>query len=321
VIEPRRDAYGAEANISQLGDYLELLALAQRSLTRAELADYLGDLNWVVRSSQELYHSGGPEPAVDELPADAAGEDTGFSLETEISDRVFELLSDRAELLGDLYPFELSPTRLIRRQPVEPRYDAYVALLAITVAHHYEVSTDETPERAFESLVATAMTARGLLTVDTGAAARATGDFRAMVREAAKDVRLTAAPDAVPSRTHANEEGVDTLSHMSWGDTRPGHWLFLGQATCYQSGGWMRKIKEPLTGQWRALLGSTIEPWAYLAVPHHVEPAQMVHLAVGTNRMVLDRLRLCRHLDEVTGAQRQIIEAVERAGAYHPGYS
>jgi hypothetical protein len=317
VIEPEKDAYGAEADTSHLADYLELLALADRPLRRAELADYLADLKWTVRS-RELYHQGVPvgggEPDEDELDGG-----TGVSPATEAADRVFEVLADRAELLGDLYPFEVSGSELTRRAP-DARHDVYIALLAITVAHHYEVATDEAPERVFEDVVAQVMSSRGLLTVDMAAAGRGSGDFRDAVRNAADGIGLVSAPDAAPSRTHANEEGVDTVSHLSWSDKRPGHWIFIGQATCGQSGTWQRKIQEPWPDQWQPMLGSSVTPWAYLAVPHHVETPQMSHLSVGTGRLVLDRLRLCRHVEQLTSSQRQVIDAVLADGVYHPGY-
>ncbi len=318
MIEPRKDAYGAEADTSHLADYLELLTLADRPLRRPELADYLADLKWTVRS-RELYHQGVPA-ATDEPDEDELDGGTGVSPAEEAANRVFELMADRAELLGDSYPFEVSGSQLIRREAPDPRHDGYVALLAITVAHHYEVSTDAAPERVFEAVVAQAMGSRELLTVDMGDTGRASGNFREAVRSAGESIGLVAAPDAVTSRTQANEEGVDTLSHLSWGDTRPGHWIFIGQATCGQSGTWQRKIQEPWPEQWQPMLGSSVRPWAYLAVPHHVETPQMMHLSAGTGRLVLDRLRLCRHIARLTPSQQQVINAVLAEGAYHPTY-
>jgi hypothetical protein len=316
VIEPRQDAYGAEADTTHLADYLELLALAHHPLKRADLADFLGDLGWPVRS-RELYHQAVPgpdaEPSQDELDGGP-----GVSPAAEAADRVFQLILDRSALLGDLYPFEFQEPQVVRHRRPDQRHDAYLCLLAITVAHHYSVNTPTSPERVFESVVAQAMTARGLATVDMGAAGRGTGDFRDAVRAAATALALVPAPDAAPSRRHANEEGVDTVSHLTWGDTRGGHWIFIGQATCGQSGTWQTKIQQPLPGQWGPMLTSLVPPIAYLAVPHHVETQQMLHLSTGTRRLVLDRLRLCRHLGAVTADQRDVLDAVVGEGAYHP---
>ncbi len=319
MIEPRKDAYGAEADTSHLADYVELLALAGRTLRRADLSDYLGDLNWLVRS-RELYHAAGPgtpdaEPSQDELESGP-----GVSPADEAAARVFDLLSDREALLSDRYPFVNDGVQLNAVDLIEG-HRLYLALLAITVAHHYDVAAPAAPEYAFEAIVADAMAARGLLTIDMGEAGRASNDFREAVRSAGEAIGVLPSPDAAPSKEHANEEGVDTVSHLSWGDTRPGHWLFIGQATCAKSGEWGRKMSEPKPGQWGRLLGSVIRPIPYLAVPHHMETPQMLHLSTGDGRLILDRLRLCRHLPSVGIDQQGILDAVLREPVYHPSYS
>ncbi len=320
MIEPRKDAYGADADTTHLADYLELLALAGRPLKRANLADYLGDTNWPVRS-RELYHAAGPgtvgaEPSEDELESGP-----GVSPADEAAGRVFDLLAEREALLGDLYPFANDGLELTVVVPAEEDHALYLALLAITVAHHYDVAAPAAPERAFEGMVADAMRARGLLTVDMGHAGRATTDFRAAVRSAGETIRLLPSPDAAPSRRYANEEGVDTVSHLSWGDTRAGHWLFIGQATCAKSGEWRRKICEPKPPQWGPLLGSVIRPIAYLAVPHHMETPQMLDLSTREERLVLDRIRLCRHLPSLRASWSELLDAVLSEPVYHPSYA
>ena len=319
MIEPRKDAYGADADTTHLADYLELLALAGRPLKRAGLSDYLGDLNWPVRS-RELYHAAGPgtvgaEPSEDELESGP-----GVSPADEAAGRVFDLLAERHELLGVRYPFVNDGLELTVVDSIGEDQRLYLALLAITVAHHYDVAAPAVPEREFEAIVADAMAARGLLTVDMGEAGRTTPDFREAVRSAGEDIGVLPSPDSAPSREHANEEGVDTISHLSWGDTRPGHWLFIGQATCATSGEWRRKICEPKPRQWGPLLGSVIRPIAYLAVPHHMETHQMLDVSSREGSLVLDRIRLCRHLPSLRGSLRSILDAVLSERVYHPAY-
>jgi len=319
LIEPRKDAYGIEADTTHLADYLELLALTGRPLRRADLSDFLADNNWVVRS-RELYHAASPglpgsEPAEDDLDGDL-----GVSPPDDAAGRVFDLLIAREELLGDRYPFVSDSVQLSVREPLTDVHRLYLALLAITVAHHYDVSSPAAPEHAFEAVVASAMAARGLRTVDMGLTGRTSNDFRAAVRTAGESIGVLPAPDAAPSKRHANEEGVDTVSHLSWGDARPGHWLFIGQATCAKSNEWAKKMAEPKAGQWGKLLGSVIRPIAYLAVPHHVETHQMLHLSTGDERLVLDRIRLCRHLPSLDADQEGILAAVLSEPVYHPSY-
>jgi len=315
VIEPRRDAYGPEADTGNLADYLELLALARTPLRRAELADYLAEERWVVRS-RELFHDLDPEedsPGEDQqdggagpLPADVAAAD------------VFELLQFRADQLQEHYPFELVGNQLCLREPLEDNQKPYLSLLAITVAHHYSVETSLHPERVFESLVASVMRTRGLTSVDTGEVGRGTGDFRALVRNVAERLELIAAPDAASSRAAANEEGVDTVSHLSWGDVRPGHWVFIGQATCAQSNEWARKVLEPKPPQWGPLLSCVVKPLAYLAVPHHVESAHLLYISNSSERLVLDRLRLARQSRDLSDDELTLLEEVTGAAVHHP---
>lgn len=320
MIEPRKDAYGAEADTSSLADYLELLALTGRPLKRANLSDFLADTGWPVRS-RELYYAAGAGTAGAEPHEDELESGPGVSPADESARRVFDLLSDRETMLGNLYPFVNDGLQLSAVASRDPSHHIYLALLAITVAHHYDVAAPSAPEDAFEAVVADAMAARGLLTVNMALEGRRNMDFRDAVRIVGEAIGVLPAPDAAPSKTHANEEGVDIVSHLSWGDTRPGHWLFIGQATCAKSGEWARKMSEPKPGQWGRLLGSAIGPTAYLAVPHHVESPQMLHLSTGVGRLILDRLRLCRHLPGLRTELEGILEAVLGEPVYHPSYA
>jgi len=315
VITPLKDAYGPEADRSNVADYLELLALAGTPLRRAELADFLNEVDWVVRS-RELYQlgeAGSDEPSEDEdeggagaAPSDLAASD------------VFELLALRAEALDQRYPFVLTATRLEARDALADEHLPYLTLLAITVAHHHRVDTHVAPERVFETCVAQAMSARGLRTVDTGALGRGAGRFGELVVSVGEAVGLIGDPGRAIYRTHANEEGVDTVSHLSWGDLRAGHWVFIGQATCAKSNEWARKIEEPRPEQWGDLITCVVPPIGYLAVPHHVEDEQIMYLSRNHRRLVLDRLRLSRHLGQPSAQQVAVLDAVRSADVFHP---
>lgn len=314
MITPIKDGYGPEADRSNLADYLEVLALSGDSLRRAELADFLSDRDWVVRS-RELFELGDP---LDEEPSEDEDEGGAGAAPSEVAaGDVFEVLALRMQELGDRYPFFLTDTRLELRDPQTDDHAAYLALLAITIAHHHKLSCGVAPERLFEECVAQAMTSRGLRTVDTGAVGRGQGKFPELVLAVGDAIGLVGAPAAAVYRTSANEEGVDTVSHLTWGDQRAGHWVFIGQATCAKSNEWARKIEEPRPEQWKDLLTSVVPPIGYLAVPHHVEDAHMTHLSRNHSRLVLDRLRLSRHLVPSAG-QAAIVEAVRSADVFHP---
>lgn len=314
MISPRRDAYGPEADRSNLADYLEILALDGQSLRNAELADFLKDRDWVVRS-RELFQDGSAddEPTEDDEDGGVAASPSEIA-----AGDVFEVLSLRADALGERYPFDIDDSQVSVRPELTDNHLPYLALLAVTVAHHQELETDLVPERVFEECVAQVMATRGLLTIDTGAAGRGVGGFAHLVRGVGNAIGLIAAPSDALYRTHAKEEGVDTVSHLSWGDHRAGHWVFIGQATCAKSNEWAQKIQEPRSEQWGDLLTCVVPPVAYLAVPHHVEDEQMANLSRNHGRLVLDRLRLSRHLGPLSDQQTALLNVVRAADVYHP---
>jgi hypothetical protein len=310
TIEPRTDVYGKEADGSALADYVELLALADQRLTQADLADLIADNDWKVRS-RELFQA---IPAItdddDEPLADAVERDLQEHPAADASRHVFDILDERASLLGIDYPFLRTGAQLEKRVPLEGRHNRYLCLLATTVAHSYRVPTAANPRELFEELVADSLAARLVLTVNMGQIGREQADFGQALEQAAGKLALQAAPDAAPRRTFANEAGVDTVSHLGWGDLRPGHWVLIGQATCGKSETWPRKIMEPTPDTWGPWLGSLVAPIPFLAVPHHIEAHHLYQLTSTYRRLVLDRLRLCPHLSSLTEAQESLLNDV-----------
>jgi hypothetical protein len=309
-IEPRIDAYGKEADGTALADYIELLALTGESLTVADLGDVISDNNWKVRSRelffipQDEVRDPDSEPSEDVVDAELI-EMPGL----EHAKWVFQILTERQELLEELYPFEVAGVRLIAKARRDV-HSAYLTLLAITVAHAYHLDTTSNPRELFEQLVARVLTARGVSTIDMASAGRAAGDFVEALEAAAADVGLTAAPNAAARRTNAQEAGVDTLSHFSWGDHRAGHWVFIGQATCGRTESWGAKINQPTPGSWGPWLNCLVHPIPYLAVPHHAEERHVEYLTDTHRKLVLDRIRLCRHVGEPSAEEATLLDEV-----------
>lgn len=311
TIEPRADAYGKEADGSALADYLELLALTGQSLTQADLTDIIKDNDWKVRS-RELFQAipftgGGSD---DEPQEDSIDRDLLDHPAAEAARHVFDIISERASLLGDDYPFYMDGARLEVRPSRENNHNRYLCLLATTVAHSYDVPTSTNPRELFEGIVAQSLAARPVLTVNMGEIRRQQGDFARALDIAAGRLELQAAPDAAPRRTHAHDAGVDTLSHLQWGDLRPGHWVLIGQATCGKSETWPRKIMEPTPDSWGPWMGSLVPPIPYLAVPHHVEAHHLYQLTSTHRRLILDRLRLCPQLSDLDSEQQILLDEV-----------
>ena len=314
MIEPNIHAYGTYARDSALADFLELQALYnRRSMTRADLGDYVIDNNWT-RLSQE--HVVGPayQPAAlqfgmvdleEELPGDE--QDAGL----EVAGRVFDLLSEREDALADIYPFTVQDTHLTS---VAASKTSYVSLLAIIVAHAWRIETAVNPRHLFEELVVRALQNVGLLAQNFAENRRGGGDFSEAIRCMGEHLNLCPTPEMAYRATHARDAGVDTIGHLWWGDLRPGNWIFIGQATCCQSDDWEKKMLEPRPNQWKRLLGGSNSPVAFLAVPHHVPESQLSLLVQNTGRCVLDRLRLSRHLEEPQAREQAVIDAVLSQG-------
>lgn len=84
----------------------------------------------------------------------------------------------------------------------------------------------------------------------------------------------------------------------------------VGQATCAKSEAWDKKICEPPAGTWAKLLGVSLRPQVFLAVPHHVGLAMLEKLVSDRDSLVLDRPRLVRFKNGVSAREAAIIAAL-----------
>lgn len=313
-IQPTIDAYGRYARASNLADYLELLALQGAQLSRSALADLVSDRSWIAKLD-ELFEGGHLEPRGDfEEPIEGEDEGTGENPGATQAGRVFDVLDERSELLGDLYPFVVEDDLRVQEGFDEPRSSPYVGLLAITLAHAHKVETEYDPKQVLEDVVVAALLARGLEAVNVGAIGREGHGFRETVRRSGVALGLQPTPEVAVTLTHAKEEGVDALAHLPWKDGRVGAWVFLGQATCGRSDGWSAKMSEPKPETWKLMLNSGVLPLAFLAVPHHVEPIHWAKLVQDHKNLVLDRIRLTRFRVAVTDPEASIVDAVLSVG-------
>jgi hypothetical protein len=295
AIEPSPDAYGNKARASAVADWIELLAWQGQPVTFASAIDYFGDLTY-------------PEGTL--LPGEPSADPAD---EEEFGDWVRSLLARRIELLGDLYPFELAGERLRLRDGVVASDSAYILLLAITVAHAYELETTLNPEDTFEAVVARCLNTR-MRATDLGNLRDLHTNFHDAVFAAGAAIGLEPSPSAASSATAAKDEGVDTIGHWDWGDRRPGRWTIIGQATCGKSTTWKRKMAEPSPGIWSTRLGEHVHPLGFLAVPHHVEDRFLYYLVEDGERSVIDRIRLALCDPDVEADEQTLIREVFDAG-------
>ncbi|HEX3554127.1 MAG TPA: hypothetical protein VIA62_12950, partial [Thermoanaerobaculia bacterium] len=193
------------------------------------------------------------------------------------------------------YPFEVRGPRLNLRSMDGSRL-SYCVLLGVTIFHAYNVAVAGLdPRHYFEDVVTECLGQRGLLAGNLGRERRKASDFGDAVYRIGEQCKLSPSIEDATVRTHAQEEGVDVIAHMYWGDSRPIHWVFVVQATCGKSDTWQRKLFESSEGMWKSILGLRVHPKAVLAVPHHIQPEFLRYLAEkgSGDKLVLDRLRLC----------------------------
>lgn len=301
------DIYGGDARVSAAADYVELIALTGRRLTLADLADFFSDTVTLLRRDKYVV---GLELASnsDDSGDDAASDDQEPGREA--ARRVMSLLSQRARLLAENYPFVVSEAavQVARRRRLET--DPYVALLATATAHAYHLETGSSVTDLFEESVARAVRKRIPRTCGFGAARRRHGGFVNALKAEGPSLMLPTTTRGVVLSTSIKDGGADTLAHLDWGDQRVGRWAFVGQVTCAQSDYWEEKANEARRGTWRGLLGDELDPIPFLAVPHHVEDVVLLRLAQQVRSVVLDRLRLARHLRPLVDGERVLIQKV-----------
>ena len=308
ISSPEPDTYGQYARASLLADYVELLALKGQPVRRATVADFLSDndAEWDLELIQTSGNDRSDEQAVDLAKRiDVAGERASI---------VFHQLDERRRVLADRYPFKIARDQEVSiDQDVDPESNAYVAVLALTIAHAFQVNSPSRPECLFEETVTNVLQERGLASVGFATLRRKCGSFEEALTTACQEIGLKAAPDVAARRKRAHDEGVDVLCHLGWEpDLRPGSWGFIGQVTVAKSDSWNRKIKEPDPGSWRGRLGTRVPPLSFLAVPHHVERQTMEWLTGEGPAIVLDRLRLVRFKEEIKANELEIVRAVAR---------
>ena len=306
ISSPDPDTYGPYARASLLADYVELLALKGQPVSRETVADFLADneVGWDLDLIQAPVN-------------DHPDRRDGLAEHNEVADErasiVFRQIEERRKVLAEHYPFRIADGQVSIDPGVNRESNAYVAVLALTVAHAFGVASPSPPHELFEETVTNVLQERGLPSVGFAALRHRCGSFEEALTTACQEIGLKAAPDAAARRMRAYDEGVDVICHLGWEqDLRPGSWGFIGQVTVAKSDRWNQKIKEPDPGPWRGRLGTRVPPLPFLAVPHHVERQTMEWLTGEGPAIVLDRLRLVRFKEEIKANELEIIRAVVR---------
>lgn len=292
------DAYGTQARVEALADWLEIAAICKRRVISSQLEDMISDNGWTTRSPRQI----------------KVGEDQDEQTPEDWVEAVYKTILQRQEALGDDWPYEIRGNWRVAAVDAR-RYVPYNALLALTVAHGWRIQTPISPEVLLETTVLRALRHHGLAAAAMGTGAGA-GGFEARGRAVAAELGLTFIPEAVSRRVHAQDEGVDTVAMVGWPlDSRPaGQWIFLGQVTVASSNEWVRKLEEPRTDFWASRFGQPLHAMRFLAVPHHVASDYLTYLVSPGTGLVIDRLRMAMSLKDVSESEREVLDAVIEAG-------
>jgi hypothetical protein len=302
-VVPDIDVYGTYERRSALADALELQAIRHPSFSVAELADYIRDNSWT-RSLDEQFSD--PEDAEVGL-----GEESDAS--TYAASQVFGILEERRQILGEKYPFHIEESR-VRFEGLRDSCLSYYLLLGITASHAYGIDIEGVdPRYYFEDLVTSCFGQMGLLAGNLGRVRRRVSSIGEAVGEIGELCKLTPQMGNALFRKRAQEEGVDVIAHLDWGDSRSVHWVFIIQATCGKSDTWSNKLGEPSPFIWKRALGLRTLPRPVLAVPHHMQRSTLHYLAdrADGDRLLLDRLRLSNMNGELIDKADEICSMLE----------
>jgi hypothetical protein len=299
VIQPNADAYGTYAQASAVADYLELVAwIHGSSKPRASVGDMISDSGWRIKVAENFHVPDSEEE--EEETSDA-------------EERVFNILGERARVLGDKYPFRQDASGRVVPAEIDAG-DPYLALLALTAAHAYSIATPQAPETVFEQTVADILAARGWLAVNFRRLRTGPGDFVASLNACGPQIGIETDAEGAVYNLRAFDEGVDALAHIPWCTVRRGRWTVIGQATCAVSNEWKAKLEDASEWTWAGLLGEKIAPLVFLAVPHHAEPKHRLYLIDRSRKAVFDRLSLVAAKSQTSEAERAISIAVRAEG-------
>ena len=122
-------------------------------MKRATLADFLADNDW----NLDLIQS----PESDRLDGESSDLSGQLDQAHEVASVVFRQIDERHEVLAERYPFEITDDAVALDCRVDLEANAYAAVLALTIAHAFGVSSMHRPDEMFERIVLKVLQARG----------------------------------------------------------------------------------------------------------------------------------------------------------------
>ena len=289
-----------------MADFLELSVIREPRILRSDIIDYIDDVSWG-SPADELFVS------PDSIATDAESKGEGLGVDADDAvDRIFLLLNWRAATLGERYPFRVDQTSRWL-EAVDDSPTPYLAMLCTTIAHAFRIAVGRDPKAVFEDTVTRALECAGHRSLNFSRFRRNASDFESAVMEAGSAIGLVPRPAAAWRSARAQDSGCDVLAHVASGYTprhSGGAWTLIGQVTCGRSDTWKQKLFDVEVPAWRDRLGVVLPPQAFLAIPHHAERGHLQTLLNNNERLVLDRMRLVRMLEDVSSDELHILRAV-----------
>lgn len=294
-IEPIIDKYGTFARSSFFADYLEVVAFRSGRVKLSSMRDMIVD---TYPSVKQILRPPGEEELTEEWSPGR------------LADEAWTCILERADLLGDKYPFTIQREVLTFDYELDPLESPYLSLLAITVSHAFKLMRSNFVEHLLEDVVGDSMENVGFRVGRTGPLSRENDlDFVSTMKAVSGAIDVPVNASATTRRANANDEDVDLVAHLDWNSARVGRWLFVGQVTCAVSDSWRLKAQEPAVNDWQKFFGEARPPIAFLAVPHHVDDLVFRYVA-GVDVHILDRPRIVSNLNVNTQGQRDAILAL-----------
>ena len=109
----------------------------------------------------------------------------------------------------------------------------------------------------------------------------------------------------------AKDGRVDVVGHFPGTDTRKTPLLLMvGQVTCTASDNWEAKAKSVRASTYRNATTKHWDPFAFLAIPHHIDSHYRELIRDESERAIFDRLTLSLMLEEPNEDAQKIVEAV-----------
>jgi hypothetical protein len=252
--------------------------------------------DWIEASSMFLHEEISGADVVDLLRENEIYADQDFAWE--LVNDVVGHLRDRARLLGDGYPIQVSHHGRIVPKGAWADYTAYgfCLLLSLPVAYPawaeaFGADYNQQGE-LFEKLTAEAVKASlaGWTVHSTGWTRSAPNNLTQVVRDVAAMLGESIGEVAKWTKQRAHEAGLDLLCFRAFPDGRVGVPVFLVQ--CASGGDWKKKLKTPDLRIWGKAITFASDPKKAFSMPFALSESDFTFNCNIVDGLLLDRHRL-----------------------------